>query len=529
MDDASKCLPSRVVFQDASYELKPGDTLLEAFLRGGADVDFSCRRGSCQVCLLQTVSGDPGPDASAGLRADQREAGLFLACQARPQGELSVAKPDLNKLTVPIHLTERERLSPTVVRLVFEPESALPWKAGQFIVLTHPSGEQRSYSIASVDELDFVLELHVREVRGGLVSNWLCSELEIGEVLLMRGPAGACIYNPEHTDRDLLLIAGGTGLAPLIGVARDALHQGHKGHITLLHGVAAQADLYLHKRLRDLETAHSNLTYEAWVTEDCPESVEGVEQGGVVDAAFRVDRSECVLYLAGPPGMVHAARYRAVLSGVARTDVFADPFDDARPTMPDDAGTLSRVPPDPELWEALEGGPGLNTILRDFYDFAYEDARLAPFFHNITKQRAIEKQYEFLSSVFMGTKHYFGARPFNAHHWMIISDALFDYRELCFEASVRRYGMAEHLIRRWLAFHELFRAVIVKSEQRGTVIDGVERNEQGYRKEVLSIDSLCDGCYTEIAAGTPARHHLLTGKLYCDSCGPQSAAQNIHR
>jgi truncated hemoglobin YjbI len=242
----------------------------------------------------------------------------------------------------------------------------------------------------------------------------------------------------------------------------------------------------------------------------------------VVEAAFIEPRAGVVLFLAGPPGMVYEARYQAVLAGVSREDTRADPFEDVRSYMPDDKGKLGRIAPDPELWRALDEGPGLTVILNDFYELAFRDARLSPFFHLITKTRAIEKQYEFLSEVFTGNRHYLGARPFNAHHWMIISDELFDYRERIIVGAMRRYGLTEALIRRWSGVHELFRREIVKTHQRGMVVDGVEIIEQGYNEEILPIDAVCDGCDQVIPAGVTSRHHLPTGKLYCAGCGAVS-------
>jgi truncated hemoglobin YjbI len=112
----------------------------------------------------------------------------------------------------------------------------------------------------------------------------------------------------------------------------------------------------------------------------------------------------------------------------------------ATPFMPDDAAKLATLSPDPDLWEALGRGKLLRAILEDFYGRVYRDPRLLPFFHKVTIERAIDKQYAFLADVFTGRRDYFGLKPFNAHHWMVISDELFDYRERSIEDCMRRHG-----------------------------------------------------------------------------------------
>lgn len=174
--------------------------------------------------------------------------------------------------------------------------------------------------------------------------------------------------------------------------------------------------------------------------------------------------------------------------------------------------------PDPEMWTALEEGVLLNRILDDFYSRVYEDERLAPFFHGVTKQRAIEKQVLFLRQLFTGEKVYFGDRPRNAHHWMVISDELFDYREELMADTLRRHGLPEHLVQRWREVEERFRGDIVKDEPRKRKMGDVELPVDGYGETILEIGSICDGCAEEVDAGVSVRYHLRLGTIFCPSC-----------
>lgn len=524
---------ARVTFEGARYPLHEGECVLDALLRGGANHTFSCRRGSCHVCLLRAVTGDPGEGAQKGLRAAMQERGYFLPCIARPAGDLTVERPDLSELFVRAMLSERTELSRDVVRLRIDPEINLAWRAGQYVNVrrTHQGTSiVRSYSIASLAEEDGFLELHVERTNGGALSPFLCDELAVGDELELQGPVGDCFYDPLFVDRPLLLVGAGTGLAPLVGIARDALQRGHRGEIFLYHGARSRDGLYLHDALVDLALRSPNLHYLGCVSGEADDASNAhLAHGRLLDVAFgrHPELRGFAVYLCGSPALVHDARVRAVAAGAERSDLHADPYEPAQPYMPDDRAKIAAIPPDPELWAALRHGEGLNQILHDFYARVFADARLAPFFHNVTKQRAIEKQYEFLSSLFSGKWQYFGLNPFNAHHWMVISDELFDYRERLFDSCLRRYGLSEELIRRWGAVHERFRREIVKARPRGLLLNGVEQAVEGWSEETISVATICDGCENEIGVGARGRVHVRTGKLFCGTCGARKVGATM--
>jgi truncated hemoglobin YjbI len=170
------------------------------------------------------------------------------------------------------------------------------------------------------------------------------------------------------------------------------------------------------------------------------------------------------------------------------------------------------------MWEALKEGDGLNEILDNFYTKVYLDERLSPFFIDVTKKRAIEKQHSFLRSIFTGEKCYFGEHPKKAHNWMVISDELFDYREKIMESCLIEYGLDEELIRRWRELEEIFRKVIVKQKPLDVSIGNIKRPTEGYVAEVIEVDSLCDMCQSEVKADSKVTMHIRTGKIYCDKC-----------
>jgi truncated hemoglobin YjbI len=174
--------------------------------------------------------------------------------------------------------------------------------------------------------------------------------------------------------------------------------------------------------------------------------------------------------------------------------------------------------PNPEMWEALKRGPGLTEILTNFYTHVYADERLAHFFEGTTIDRAIQKQYSYLTQIFTGERVYFGERPRNAHHWMVISDELFDYREELMERCLREYGLPEHLVKAWRKVEEVFRKQIVKSEPVPKKIRGVALPLEGYGAIDLSVGCLCDECSGQMNPGLRVRYHLRTGRTFCPEC-----------
>lgn len=513
-----------IIFEDTIYDARDGESVLDVLLRGGADVGFSCRKGACHCCMLRVIEGAPTKASTRGLKPSFIESGHFLPCLCLPEHDLKLSKPDLSKITYQAIVADVSIIGPDIARLQLEPETTLEWRPGQFVNLTH-GASSRSYSITSIAAQDYFLELHIKRLDGGAISPWVHDTMSPGELVTISTPSGACMWTPERCDRHLILVATGVGAGAMLGVARDAIAGGHEAPITLVVGASDMASLYLHDACLELADTHDNLTYIGCVSQGDP--TRSARRGRVTDhfTEAATTPNTTTLFLCGNPDMVFDARVHAVRAGINRRDMIADPYEPATPFMPDDSSKVERIPSDLGLWEALDHGAGLRAILEDFYTHAYADERLAPFFHNVTMQRAISKQYAFLADLFTGRRAFFGMKPFNAHHWMIISDDLFDYREELIEACARRWGIDEAPLRRWMAIHEMFRREIVKPVERGIIIDGEELLKQGYSLERIEIATICDACLEEIDVGDLARMHQRTGELFCMNCGGKKTTQ----
>lgn len=185
-------------------------------------------------------------------------------------------------------------------------------------------------------------------------------------------------------------------------------------------------------------------------------------------------------------------------------------------------------PPDPELWTALREGELLTEVLTDFYTRVYQDARLASFFEGVTRQRLIEKQFLFTRQILTGEKIYFGDRPRNTHHWMVISDDLFDYRDEIMLTCLRKHGLPEPMIQRFREMEAFYRPDIVKSAPFARVMGEVELPFEGFGEITMDVGTLCDTCEREVAVGEKVIYHVRLGKIYCSDCSSQHEVSIIN-
>ena len=511
-----------LTYNGVRFHCRGQESVLEAALRQNIELPFSCRHGTCQVCLRRCVGGSVPAAAQKGVRPELKRKNYFLPCRCVPDGDMQIAPPRDEDLYTGAVVVQKDLLAPDVCRLMIEPVTVLSYRAGQFLNLRRADGLARSYSLASVPEEDVYLELHVKRMPGGALSNWIFDTLKFGDEIEIQGPQGDCYYAASDPTQPMLLIATGTGLAPLLGVARDALRNGHRGEIFLYHGVHDPHGLYRHQALLEFGGRHANFHYTGCVSG--PTAVAGALRGRAHEIALgaHADLRGWRVHLAGRPEMVKAAESLALHAGARPADILADPFDwqDRRREPRQRLVTERRTepPPDPEMWAALAHGPLLRTILAEFYTRVFADDRLAPYFRGVTRDRLIEKVYSFMAQAFSGDQSYFGDRPRNAHHWMVISDDLFDYREALMTDCLRRHGLAEHLIARWNAYEQSFRPDVVKSAPWPRIVGGVELPVDGYGEMTLDVGALCDGCQCEIRPGTHIRYHLRLGTTYCPDC-----------
>ncbi|MBA1202408.1 iron-sulfur-binding ferredoxin reductase [Pseudomonas capeferrum] len=292
-----------------------GSNLLDALNEAGVDVPYSCRAGSCHACLVRCLDGMPDDTRPQALASDKREQGWRLACQCRVAQDLRVAVYDPLGDGLAARVCTLEWLGGEVLRLGLRLERPLRYRAGQHVVLWNGS-VARPYSLASVPGEDEVLEFHVDcrrpgAFRAGARALRLGDTLQVGE---LRG--GALHYDPDWQQRPLWLLASGTGLAPLWGILREALQQGHQGAIKVVHVAHGEGGHYLAEPLRCLMEMHQGLDLELVTVDEWPR----------VLPELRLASRQTVVLSCGGMQFVEEVARRLFIAGLPRSQIYSDIF-----------------------------------------------------------------------------------------------------------------------------------------------------------------------------------------------------------
>lgn len=301
--------------------------MLDVLRRHLVEVPFSCRMGLCHTCMLQCLDGDVPGEAQKDIKTSLRAQNYFLACQYIPKNDIEVALPERQEVFISTRLVDKHQLSPTVWRLRLETAVPIYYHAGQFINIRNESGWMRSYSLASLPSEDALLELQVKRMPEGRMSNWIADKLLPGMHLEIEGPNGHCYYTAEKPEAPILLVGTGTGLAPLVGILRDALHSGHIGPLHLYHGCRTCDEIYLHDYLAELAGKYKQFHYTACVTGE--PAGDGFSQGRAADLSLQTHASLAgwQVYICGAPSMVKSVQKAAFLAGANMPDIYTDPFE----------------------------------------------------------------------------------------------------------------------------------------------------------------------------------------------------------
>lgn len=238
----------KVHYAGTSIAVDSDETVLDALLRNGHQITYNCRGGACQSCLL-VADRLPPAEAQKGLTDGQKALNYLLACQCKPDTELHLKKADSQDNLSRAEVIEKSMLNASTLRLRLKAD--LHYYPGQYMTLWRDQVIARSYSLASHPDLDDFIEFHIRVIDSGQFSAWASEELNIGEQIELQGPIGQCFYTASPA-QPLLMAAIGTGLAPVYGIVRDALHQGHRAPIRMIVGAANIQNFYLVDELLQL-------------------------------------------------------------------------------------------------------------------------------------------------------------------------------------------------------------------------------------------------------------------------------------
>ncbi|MDP1708220.1 MAG: 2Fe-2S iron-sulfur cluster-binding protein [Gammaproteobacteria bacterium] len=321
----------KIVFGNQEYEADPGETVLDCLTRHGVPAPHSCRSGLCHTCMMRAMEGTPTGESQRWLKDPLVLQNYFLPCICVPSGDMSIVLPDAGTFRTDTVATCIDKLNSEITRLCLARPEDYQYRAGQYLTLFNADGVGRSYSLASVPALDDDLELHIRRVPYGVVSGWVDKQLQVGATVAIGEALGNCFYVPGRPEQPLLLIGTGTGLAPLYGIARDAIQQGHTGLIRLYHGSSTSDGIYLTHELQALTLQHPGFDYRPCVSSgDAP---AWAAQARADDRALQENSNLAGwrVYVCGNPDMVNHAKRMAFMAGASMSEIFADPFLPSRP------------------------------------------------------------------------------------------------------------------------------------------------------------------------------------------------------
>jgi CDP-4-dehydro-6-deoxyglucose reductase/ferredoxin-NAD(P)+ reductase (naphthalene dioxygenase ferredoxin-specific) len=317
---------------DHTIEVRDGQSIIDAALKAGLDYPYACRSGTCSVCKTELISGEVrlrSCDASA-LSESERAAGLILACRAHPMSDCEVALledsdagPEPQQVECTITRVERVTHDIAIIGAVARDGRALQFAAGQFAMLMLPGLPAREYSFANRPGSS-QLEFHVRAYPGGLVSAQLFERSRPGDPFLLHGPFGCAHLRKEHPG-PIILVAGGTGLAPAKSILLECLASLPDRPVSLFFSVRGERDLYSIGELEQLARTHENFSFYPVVHEPTGE----VRYGGnliAFMAGIGLDYRAAKVYVCGPPGLVDACRDFVERMGTLRENCHADAF-----------------------------------------------------------------------------------------------------------------------------------------------------------------------------------------------------------
>lgn len=319
-------------------ECRADQTILDALLRNGVWVPHSCTHGTCATCKVEVLEGevDHGDSSSFALMDFERDEGKTLVCCAFPQSDVTIeADVDVDE-DIEVHPVDDytgtvvaiEDIATDTKRVTIELDRELAFNAGQYMRIMVPgAGVDRTYSMANPPTERRRLEFQIRRVEGGKATDgWIFSALAVGERVQLSGPYGRFVLKVGG-DVPVVMVAGGTGLAPIASMVKHALlNDEYRGHITLYAGGRSKEWLYDVDLFHGLqEQFPDRFTYRPCVSETAEEGYAA----GTVTAVLEADHESLKGhqgYLCGPPAMVEAALKSLMSRRLFPRDIFREDF-----------------------------------------------------------------------------------------------------------------------------------------------------------------------------------------------------------
>lgn len=310
-------------------------------MHAGVNLPYGCKNGACGACKGKVLSGavKHGAHQEKALSIEEEANGVALFCCSTPLSDLVIEAREVQSVSefpvrkMPTRIATLEKVSDDVMVMALQLPAAerLQYLAGQYIEFILHDGKRRSYSLANAPHADEKITLHVRHMPGGLFTDQVFGTLKERDILRIEGPLGT-FFLREDSEKPLVLLASGTGFAPLKAIIEHAVYIKSQRPMTLYWGGRRPHDLYMHALCEEWARTLPHFKYVPVVSDM---QAEDGWQGrtGLVHRAVMQDLpnlSPYQVYACGTPAMVDAAkRDFTALCQLPAKEFYADPFTSA--------------------------------------------------------------------------------------------------------------------------------------------------------------------------------------------------------
>ena len=302
-----------------SFSARATQTVLEAALDAGLLLPYGCRDGACGACKAHILAGDidQGAVSDTALTSQERADGMALLCKAVAHSDLRIGVRTLGQVgdypskKLPCRVMSLDRVASDIMlmRVKLPATGPFRFRAGQYIDFLLDGNRRRSFSIANPPGISDHLELHIRRIDGGAFTERVFETLKARDILRFEGPLGAFSLDIE-SDAPILLVAGGTGFAPIKSLVEDLLERGTRRPIRLYWGARSREGLYMDNLARSWSAQLDDFHYIPVLSQATPDDAWDGRTGLVHEAvmADHPDLSQWEVYACGAPAMVEAAQ-----------------------------------------------------------------------------------------------------------------------------------------------------------------------------------------------------------------------------
>ena len=340
---APSTTPFQITVQPSgrTFSANAGESLLAAAIRAGVGLPYGCKDGACGSCKCQKLEGEVvhGPHQAKALSEAEAQAGWVLTCCGVAQSNVVLESRQVTDESAfpikkrPVRVAALEKKSPDVmqVRLQLPANDTFRYHAGQYIEFILRDGARRAYSMANAPHTQAQspgVELHIRHMPGGRFTDHVFGALKEKDILRVEGPYGS-FFLREDVDKPLILLASGTGFAPLKALIEHLQFLGSTRPATLYWGGRRPQDLYLDSWVRERLADMPHLRYVPVVSDALPEDGWSGRTGFVHQAVLDdfADLSGHQVYACGAPIVVESARAAYTAQrGLSPEEFFADAF-----------------------------------------------------------------------------------------------------------------------------------------------------------------------------------------------------------